>query len=105
MLPAWGKTDKESGEFHPLAHHSMDVAAVFARMLTPMDPDKVEGFDADVVVLATGSQPAGNGWQRGLPTVDRLPGADLPNVFPVEDVMSRAARPGHRIIVLDDTGT
>ena len=33
MLPAWGKTDKESGEFHPLAHHSMDVAAVFAQML------------------------------------------------------------------------
>ncbi|MDD9982863.1 MAG: HD domain-containing protein [Gammaproteobacteria bacterium] len=29
MLQAWGKTDKESGEFHPLAHHSMDVAAVF----------------------------------------------------------------------------
>ena len=33
MLQAWGKTDKDSGEFHPLAHHSMDVAAVFARML------------------------------------------------------------------------
>ena len=46
-----------------------------------MDPDEVEGFDADVVVLATGSQPAGNGWQRGLPTVDRLPGVDRPGVF------------------------
>ena len=33
MVQAWGKTDKDSGEFHPLAHHSMDVAAVFARML------------------------------------------------------------------------
>ena len=56
-------------------------------------------------MLATGSQPAGNGWQRGLPTVDRLPGVDRPGVFSVEDVMSRAARPGHRVIVLDDTGT
>ena len=31
--PAWGKLDKESGDYHPLAHHSMDVAAVFLRML------------------------------------------------------------------------
>ena len=30
---AWGKTDRESGDVHPLAHHSMDVAAVFARMM------------------------------------------------------------------------
>ena len=28
---AWGKADGES--FHSLAHHSMDVAAVFARMM------------------------------------------------------------------------
>ena len=30
---AWGKTDRESCGVHPLAHHSMDVAAVFARMM------------------------------------------------------------------------
>ncbi len=30
--PAWGKTDRETGEVHPLAHHSMDAAAVFMRM-------------------------------------------------------------------------
>ena len=78
---------------------------VVVRLNTPMEPEEVEGFDADAVVLATGSQPAGNGWQRGLPTVDRLPGVDRTNVFSVEDVMSRAGRPGHRVIVLDDTGT
>ena len=35
MWHAWGKTDRESesGTIHPLAHHSMDVAAVFLRML------------------------------------------------------------------------
>ena len=32
MHKAWGKTDKKSGGVHPLAHHSMDVAAVFTRM-------------------------------------------------------------------------
>ena len=30
---AWGKIDNGSGDYHPLAHHSMDVAAVFLRML------------------------------------------------------------------------
>ena len=43
MLQAWGKTDKDSGEFHPLAHHSMDVAAVFAHMLQqPVIRDRLE---------------------------------------------------------------
>ena len=43
MLQAWGKTDKDSGEFHPLAHHSMDVAAVFAQMLQlPVVRDRLE---------------------------------------------------------------
>ena len=33
MREAWGKFDRETGDYHPLAHHSMDVAAVFARLL------------------------------------------------------------------------
>ena len=78
---------------------------VVVRLNTPVEPDELADFEPDVVVLATGSQPAGNGWQRGLPTVDRLPGVDRPNVHSVEDVMSRTARLGHRVIVLDDTGT
>ena len=31
--PAWGKIDKGTTDYHPLAHHSMDVAAVFLRMM------------------------------------------------------------------------
>ena len=43
MLQAWGKTDKDSGEIHPLAHHSMDVAAVFAGVLQlPVIRDRLE---------------------------------------------------------------
>lgn len=35
-LSAWGKTDKEK-RWRPLAHHSMDVAAVFLRLMnTPV---------------------------------------------------------------------
>ena len=38
---AWGKTDDKG--FHPLAHHCMDVAAVFARMLElPVIRNRVE---------------------------------------------------------------
>ena len=33
ILPAWGKTDGPDGTSHHLAHHSMDVAAVFQRLL------------------------------------------------------------------------
>lgn len=32
-LSAWGKTDVPEGSTHHLAHHSMDVAAVFQRLL------------------------------------------------------------------------
>ena len=32
-IEAWGKTDKRDGSVHPLAHHCMDVSAVFARMM------------------------------------------------------------------------
>ena len=33
MRDAWGKIDQETGIFHPLAHHCMDVAAVFASLV------------------------------------------------------------------------
>ncbi len=40
---AWGKTDKEAASVHPLAHHCMDVAAVFARLLKlPIIRDRLE---------------------------------------------------------------
>ena len=33
MREAWGKFDREQDSTHPLAHHCMDVAAVFTRMM------------------------------------------------------------------------
>ena len=33
MREAWGKFNKETGTYHPLAHHSMDVAAVFKALV------------------------------------------------------------------------
>ncbi len=43
MREAWGKFDKEQNSTHPLAHHCMDVAAIFARMLElPVICDRLE---------------------------------------------------------------
>ena len=78
--------------------------AVDVRLNTPLDADEVRAFAADAVVLATGSQPSGTGFQRPLPQQARLPGVERPNVWSVEDVMGRLARPGKRVMVLDDSG-
>ena len=53
MLQAWGKTDEDSGDCHPLAHHSMDLAAVFARMLQlPVIRNRLEAA-VDVALTET----------------------------------------------------
>ena len=77
---------------------------VQVRFNSPLEAEEVRALGADAVVLATGSQPSGTGFQRALPQNDRLPGAERPNVWSVEEVMSRAARPGKRVVLLDDTG-
>lgn len=70
-----------------------------------MEATDVIAFGADEVILATGSLPNETGWQRGLPTRDTLTGVDGPNVCSAEDIMSRAVRPGERVLLLDDVGT
>jgi 2,4-dienoyl-CoA reductase-like NADH-dependent reductase (Old Yellow Enzyme family) len=77
---------------------------VEVRLNALIEPEDVTGFDADAVILATGSLPAGTGSQRALPEIDELPGSDAPNVWSVEDVLGRLARPGRRVILLDDIG-
>ena len=62
-------------------------------------------FGADAVILATGSLPSYTGYQRGIPTRDELPGIDRENVWHVEDVMTRTAKLGRSVLLLDDVGT
>jgi 2,4-dienoyl-CoA reductase-like NADH-dependent reductase (Old Yellow Enzyme family)/thioredoxin reductase len=71
---------------------------------TYLDSADIAAIDADAVVLATGSQPAMTGWQRGLPHRDALPGVAGINVWSVEDVLRREARLGQRVLLLDDAG-
>ena len=82
-----------------LAQHQVSV-----RLNTPMEADEVRASNADAVVIATGSLPSGTGFQRFWPSADRLPGIDAANVWAVEEVMTRAARPGKRVLLVDDGG-
>jgi NADPH-dependent 2,4-dienoyl-CoA reductase/sulfur reductase-like enzyme len=55
-------------------------------------------------VLATGSFPTDTVFQKAIPHVGKLPGIELGGVFSAEDVMARRARPGKRVILLDEGG-
>ncbi|GJL81125.1 MAG: hypothetical protein DHS20C01_07590 [marine bacterium B5-7] len=71
---------------------------------TYYDEDEVRQSAAEVVILATGSLPAGTGFQKAVPHVERLPGYDESSVFAVEDVMRRDAKIGQNVVVLDEGG-
>ena len=69
-----------------------------------LEAEEIAAIEADAILIATGAQAEGSGFQKALPERASLPGVDLPNVFSPEDVMGRAARPGNRVIVLDEAG-
>ena len=82
-----------------LAQFRVDV-----RLNTYMEPDEIAAFGADHVALATGSLPDPNGFQRAMTHLPALPGIDRGRVWSPEDVLNRVARPGKRVIVLDEGG-
>jgi len=84
--------------------HNLTSLGVDLRLNTFLEAGEVAGFGADEIILATGSLPTETGFQRALPHVEQMPGADKANVWSVEDVMGKAARPGNRVLVLDDIG-
>jgi 2,4-dienoyl-CoA reductase-like NADH-dependent reductase (Old Yellow Enzyme family)/thioredoxin reductase len=111
-------SDRLGGQFRlaglqPRRQQIIDYLDWFERQLTklqvkvllntPMDADEAKTFGADEIVIATGSQPDGKGFQRAVPEFESLPGIERGNVWPAEEVMSRAARLGQRVIVLDET--
>jgi 2,4-dienoyl-CoA reductase-like NADH-dependent reductase (Old Yellow Enzyme family) len=111
-------SDKLGGQFllaglQPRRHQIIDYIAWLERQLaklqvrvlmnSPFDADEVKSFGADVVIMATGSQPDLKGFQRGLPQFDALPGFERGSVWSAEDVMAKRARLGKRIVLLDET--
>lgn len=81
---------------------------VRVRVNEPLDAAEIDAMVAagtvQAVVVATGSQPAGTGFQRPLAPADGIPGMERQNVWSVEEVMSHQARPGQRVVLLDDSG-
>lgn len=82
----------------------LDKLGVTVHYNAPMDADDVIGLGVDRIITATGSLPAESGFQKVLPHVERMPGYDPATVWSVEDVMGNAARPGSRVLVLDEGG-
>lgn len=112
-------SDRLGGQFRlaglqPRRAQILDLIEWYERQLTQlqvrlrrnslMDADDVVAEEADAVILATGSQPAGTGFQKALPHLGSLPGLDR-NVVSAEQVMAREVRPGRTVIVLDEGGT
>ncbi len=83
----------------------LNKLGVDMRLNSPFFAEDVVAFGAQAVILATGSLPAETGYQRGLPTRDAMPGVAKSNVWHAEDVMSRAAKLGKSILIVDDVGT
>jgi NADPH-dependent 2,4-dienoyl-CoA reductase/sulfur reductase-like enzyme len=111
-------SDKLGGQFRlaglqPRRQQIIDFLAWYERQLTklqvmvklnaPWDSSDIKAFGADEIIIATGSQPDGKGFQRALPELEALPGLERGNVWSAEDVMGRTARLGKRVLVLDET--
>jgi len=82
-----------------LAALSVDV-----RLNTVIEAGDIATLRVDRVILATGALPPGTGFQKALPAVASLPGIERGNVFSVEEVMAREARPARRVLLLDEAG-
>ncbi|MBP1887976.1 FAD-dependent oxidoreductase [Sinorhizobium mexicanum] len=77
---------------------------VDVRLNCYLEASEISDYGADSIVLATGSLSPETGFQKALPAVETLPGMEKGNVFAVEAIMARQARPGKRVLLLDEGG-
>ena len=82
----------------------LEALGVEVALGTAATAAEVAAVGADEIVLATGARPPQTGFQRALPTVDRLPGAERPDAVSIHDVLDGRAKLGARVLVLDDLG-
>lgn len=71
---------------------------------TYVEAEDIRALTPDAVVLATGSLPGDDGFQRWLPGQDRLPGIDKGLIWSPEEVMRREATLGDAVILYDEGG-
>lgn len=77
---------------------------VEVRLNTYLEAEEIDPADFDTVIVATGSYSPENGFQKALPAIETMPGIEKGNVFTVEAVMARQARPGKHVVLLDEGG-
>ena len=82
----------------------LDALGVDVRLDTEATVAEVAAIGADLTIVATGSRPPGTGFQRALPMIDRLPGADRDDAISIHDALADRRRVGERVILLDDLG-
>lgn len=92
------------GELLRWYERQLDALGVEVRLNAYLDADDIADHGADHVALCTGSLPDEAGFQRALPHLPALPGIDRGRVWSPEDVLSRRARLGARVIVVDEGG-
>jgi 2,4-dienoyl-CoA reductase-like NADH-dependent reductase (Old Yellow Enzyme family) len=84
----------------------MSRVGVTVKLRTFAEPDLIDGFGPDALIVATGSTPRRDGFQVARPA-QRLKGAGLPHVYTCWDVFGFGGRAtiGEAAVVYDDTGT
>ena len=92
----------EIGELLTWYQSQLEKLQVQVKLRTELSVEDVKAAGADAVVLCTGSTPSRSGFQRTLPHIDRLPGADQENVCTVHDVLEGNVVPGTNVLLLDD---
>ncbi|MBS3649469.1 FAD-dependent oxidoreductase [Pseudaminobacter sp. 19-2017] len=110
-------SDRPGGQFRlaglqPRRAQIVDLIDWYERQLSQLgvevrygayvEAEDVEREGADHVIVATGSLPPEGAFQRALPQFDQIPGGG--RALSAEAVMAREARPGKRVIVLDEGG-
>ena len=82
----------------------LDRLGVDVRLNTFLDSDAIRAMSPDHVILAPGSLPDEDGFQRWLPHLEALPGIERGAVWPAEAVMRREAKLGNDVLVYDEGG-
>ena len=75
---------------------------VRVELRTEITAEQIRNSGADAVILANGSTPNRDGFQRMFMHRDALPGADQDNVCTIHDVLDGSVIPGTNVLLLDD---
>lgn len=82
-----------------LALHGVEV-----KLNTEVTPALVAQLAPDEVIVATGSVARKQRWYSLMPSLEQIPGGDLPHVFSTHAAMQGAADGRRNVLVVDDCG-